>query len=161
LRENCTQLDGRQARGVVQWKASRPFMPIDYQRDDQRRLIVVILIDPVSFDDLTGATDRQWADGAWDYAILYDSTGTSTVRPPDEIQRLIDHTRSVGGARPRGPVGVAIPPRPDLLRQGLELADRGGPMRDIEILLNETQVNSWLVRHAVRRGVTRHQPVQD
>jgi hypothetical protein len=126
-------------------------MPIDYQRDDRRRLITVTLTDPVSFHDLTDQTDRQWAEDAWDYAILYDSRGTSTVRPPDEIQRLIDHTRSVGGERPRGPVGVAIPPRPDLLRQGLELADRAGPVRDIEILLNETQISSWLVRHAARR----------
>jgi hypothetical protein len=126
-------------------------MPIEYQRDDQRRLIRVTLIDPFSFDELASQTDRQWADGAWDYAILYDSRATRELRPPEEIQQLIHHTRSVGGARPRGPVGVAIPPRPELLRRGLELADRAGPRRDIEILLNETQITSWLVRHAVRR----------
>ena len=126
-------------------------MPIDYQRDDRRRLITVTLTDPFSSDELASQTDRQWADGAWDYAILYDSRATREIRPPEEIQQIIDHTRSVGGEHPRGPVGVAIPPRPELLRRGLELADRSRPRRDIEILLSETQVTSWLLRHAARR----------
>jgi hypothetical protein len=115
-------------------------------------LITVTLADPFSFDELARQTDRQWADDAWDYAILYDSRATRELRPPEEIQQLIDHTRAVGGERPRGPVGVAIPPKPELLRRGLELADRSGARRDIEILLSETQVQSWLLRHAARRG---------
>jgi hypothetical protein len=126
-------------------------MPIDYYRDERRRLITVTLTDPFSYEELASQTDRQWADRAWDYAILYDSRATRALRPPEEIQQLIAHTRSVGGDRPRGPVGVAIPPRPDILRRGLDLADKTGPLRDIEILLSETQIHSWLVRHAVRR----------
>jgi hypothetical protein len=126
-------------------------MPIDYYRDERRRLITVTLTDPFSYEELASQTDRQWADRAWDYAILYDSRATRALRPPEEIQQLIAHTRSVGGDRPRGPVGVAIPPRPDILRRGLDLADKTGPLRDIEILLSEKQIHSWLVRHAARR----------
>jgi hypothetical protein len=123
----------------------------EYHRDDRPRLLTVTLTDPFSFEELSRQTDRQWADGAWDYAILYDGRATRALRPPEEIQRLIDHTRSVGGDHRRGPVGVAIPPTPELLRRSLELADRFGPQRDIEILLSETQIQSWLVRQAVRR----------
>jgi hypothetical protein len=127
-------------------------MPIDYQRDDSRRLITVTITEPFSFADLLSQTDRQWREQTWEYAVLYDSRAAWQVRPPHEIQQLVDHTQAVGSGRPRGPVGVAIPPRPDSLRGGLELADRSGPQRDIEILLNVAQVDAWIARHAPRRG---------
>jgi hypothetical protein len=127
-------------------------MPIQYERDDQRRLIIVRLAEPYSLDALLNQTDRQWAERTWDYAVLYDSRATSHVTPTSELQLLVDYTHFVGGGQPRGPVGVAIPPRPEFLRGGLQLARLGGPLREIEILLNETQIEDWLVRHAPRRG---------
>jgi hypothetical protein len=128
-------------------------MPIEYQRDDLRRVITVTLIEPISLDELLSQTDRQWVEGVWEYAVLYDARAISHSRPPDELQRLVDHTRVVGGGKPRGPVGVAIPTRAETVRSGLDLAARAGPLRDIEILLNETQVKAWLVRNtAVRRA---------
>jgi hypothetical protein len=127
-------------------------LPIDYQRDDSRRLITVTLTEPFGFDELLSQTDRQWAEQTWEYAVLYDSRAIWHVTPPNEIQQLVEHTQTVGGGRPRGPVGVAIPPRPELLRGGLQLAQVSGPLRDIEILLNEAQLDAWLARHALRRG---------
>ncbi|MEP6935170.1 MAG: hypothetical protein ABI988_14750, partial [Nitrospirota bacterium] len=127
-------------------------MPIEYQRDDQRRLIRITMTDPFSFDDLLSQTDRQWAERTWDYAVLYDSRASQHIPPPGELQRLVEHTQMIGGGRSRGPVGVAIPRKSEAVRRGLDLAERSGPLRDIEILLNETQIASWLVRHAARRG---------
>jgi hypothetical protein len=122
-------------------------MPIQYERDDQRRLIIVELTEPYSLDELLNQTDRQWAEHTWDYAILYDRRTTSQVTPTSELQLLVDYTHFVGGGQLRGPVGVAIPPRPEFLRGGLELTRLGGPLRQIEILLNETQIEAWLARH--------------
>jgi hypothetical protein len=127
-------------------------MPIDYQRDDRRRLITVTLIEPFSFDELLSQTDRQWAEGTWEYAVLYDGRASQRISPPDELERLVEHTRILGGGRPRGPVGVAIPPRPEMFRSGLQLAKLSGPRRDLEILLNDAQVEAWIARHAARRG---------
>ena len=127
-------------------------MPIDYQRDDQRRLITVTLTDPFTLDELLRQTDRQWAEHAWEYAVLYDTRAVSSATPPVELQQLVEHTLVVGAGQPRGPIGVAIPPRPEVLRRGLQLAELAGPRREIEILLNEAQVNAWLTRHAPRRG---------
>jgi hypothetical protein len=127
-------------------------MPIDYQRDDRRRLITVTLTEPFSFDELLSQTDRQWAEDTWDYAVLYDSRASQRISPPDELQQLVEHTRILGGGRPRGPVGVAIPARPEMFRSGLALAKLSGPLRDIEILLNDAQVEAWLVRHAPSGG---------
>jgi hypothetical protein len=126
-------------------------MPIEYQRDDERRLIMVTMTDPFTFDDLLSQTERQWAEQIWEYATLYDSRASQHIPPSSEIQELVRHTQVIGGGNPRGPVGVAIPPRPEAVRGGLELAKVSGPLRDIEILLNEAQVENWLTRHARRR----------
>jgi hypothetical protein len=128
-------------------------MPIDFQRDDHRRLITVTLTDPFTFEELLSQTDRQWAEGIWNYAVLYDTTHSARrFNSNDEIQQLVDHTLVVGGGQPRAPVGVMIPPRPDILRGGLRLAEAAGPRRDLEILLTAAQVDAWLTRHAPRRG---------
>jgi hypothetical protein len=87
----------------------------------------------------------------WEYAVLYDSRGNYRVGQSNEIQQIVNHTHVVGGGRPRGPVGVAISPRPDILRGGIQLAQAAGPRRDFEILLSAPQVEAWLTRHAPRR----------
>ena len=56
-------------------------MPIDYQRDDRRRLITVTLTDPFSFDQLMSQTNRQWTEHTWESAVLYDSRGARQVTP--------------------------------------------------------------------------------
>ena len=127
-------------------------MPIDYRRDDHRRLITVTLTEPFSFDELLSQTDRQWAEHTWEYAVLYDTRASFHVSPKTEIQQLLERTQIVGGGRPRGPVGVAIPPRADIFGGGLLLAQLSGPSRDLEILVNEGQVERWLARHAIHRS---------
>jgi hypothetical protein len=122
-------------------------MPIDYQRDDRRRLITVTMTDPFSLEELLSQTDRQWAEHTWEHAVLYDSRASKHIPPPSEIQHLVEHTQVIGGGRSRGPVGVAVPPRPEAVRGGLQLAKLSG-RRDVEILLSEEQVEAWLVRHA-------------
>jgi hypothetical protein len=87
-----------------------------------------------------------------EYAVLYDGRATLRVTPASELQQLVDHTQVVGSECPRGPVGVVIPLRAELLRGGLRLAQLGGPRRDIEILLTDAQLEAWLTRHAPRRG---------
>jgi hypothetical protein len=126
-------------------------MPIDYRRDDLRRLITVTVTEPFSFDELLSQTDRQCAEQAWEYAVLYDSRATEHLYPASEIHELLTRTQVVGGGRPRGPVGAAIPARPDMFNSGLQLSTMAGSKRDIEILLTVPQVDAWLARHAVRR----------
>jgi len=127
-------------------------MPIEYRRDDSRRLIAVTMTDPFTLDDLLSQTDRQWAENTWEYAVLYDSRGSRHIPPPVEIQQLVDRTRIIGGGRSRGPVGIAVPPRPDAVRGGMQMTKAAGPLRDIEFLLSQAQVDAWLTRHAPRHG---------
>jgi hypothetical protein len=129
-------------------------MPIDYQRDDHRRLITVTVTEPFSFDELLNQTDRQWAEETWEYAVLYDSRATVHLYPPSELHDLLTRTQVVGGGRKRGPVGVAIPPRAEMFNSGQQLATLGGPGRDIEILMNVEQISAWIGRQAPRRKST-------
>jgi hypothetical protein len=126
-------------------------MPIEYQRDDRRCLITVTLIDPFTFGELLSQTDRQWSEDTWGYAVLYDTRASLHVIPAAELQQLVEHTRTVGAGRPRGPVGVMIPPR--RLRGGLALAKLSGPLRDLEVLMNDAQVEAWVTRNVRRESV--------
>jgi hypothetical protein len=127
-------------------------MPIDYRRDDRRRLITVTVTEPFSFDDLLDQVDRQWADQAWDYAVFYDARAIDHFPPTTDIRRLIERARAVGGGRHRGVLGLAIPPRPEMLRGGLRLGPQSGRPSDIEVLLTEAQLADWLGRHAFVRA---------
>jgi hypothetical protein len=129
-------------------------MPIHYQRDDQRRLITITLTQPFVFDELLNQTNRQWAEDTWDYAVLYDTRASLLVSPEGEFEQMVERARIVGGGRPRGPVGVVIPPRPDIFLDALSLATRSGQGRGVEVLLNPAQLDAWIARHAPRRGAS-------
>jgi hypothetical protein len=72
--------------------------------------------------------------------------------PASELHDLLTRTQIVGGGRPRGPVGVAIPPRAEMFSSGLQLATLGGPARNIEILMSVEQIAAWIARHAPQRS---------
>jgi hypothetical protein len=115
-------------------------------------LITVTVTDPFSFDDVLDQVDRQWAEEAWDYAALYDTRTIEHYSPSTEVQRLVERVRLVGGGRRRGDVGLAISPRPDLVRSGLRVGAQSGRASDIEVLLTEAQLADWLARHVFVRA---------
>jgi hypothetical protein len=127
-------------------------MPIEYQRDNRRRLIRVTITEPCSFEKLLNQTNRQWAEDAWNYAALYDVRAVALPTHERGLQQLADRMHAVGAGLPRGPVGVVIAPRPDMLRSGLRLAKLSRLGRDIEFLMSEEQVNEWLTRNAPMRA---------
>jgi hypothetical protein len=135
------------------WPAEtkRSTMPTSYERDDHRRLITITLTDPFRVEELFDRVDQQWAEQVWLYAVLYDARTIAVPAPPSELQRLTQHVQVVGNGQRRGPVGVVIPRRADMLRGGIQLSTASAPFNDLEILLNDAQVDVWLARHALRR----------
>ena len=123
-------------------------MPIDYQRDDSRRLITVTVTEPFSLDELLALVDRQWAEGAWDHALLYDVRQTAHSATREGLERLIDRVQVVGHGRRRGPIGVVIPARPERLRIALQLAALPGASQNLEVLVTGEQLEDWLRRCA-------------
>src|SRR3954453_6710207 len=97
-------------------------MPIDYDRDDDRRLITLTFTDPFTFEEALSQADRQSAEGTWEYAVLYDLRAMSRVPTPSQMQEGLSHIASLGGGQARGPVGIAIPPRTEIFARGLQYA---------------------------------------
>ena len=57
------QSQGAQTTSMTTSPEEKTPMPIDYRRDDQKRLITVTLTQPFAFDELPNQTDGQWAEG--------------------------------------------------------------------------------------------------
>jgi hypothetical protein len=82
-------------------------MPFTYERDDQRRLISVTMRDPMTFEETLSVVDRQLADGAWSYSLLYDARVMISHATPADARRLLDHVEQLAAEHgPRGPVAL-------------------------------------------------------
>ena len=123
-------------------------MPILYLSDDTRRLITVTVTEPYSVDDLLSAIDRHASEGAWEYAILYDQRGLTHASTEIDLEQIAEHVRVAGQGRPRGPVGLAIRPHPRSFLVGLTYSKLTKEFMDVEVLLNEVQLESWLSRNS-------------
>jgi hypothetical protein len=131
-------------------------MPIAYQRDDQRWLITVTVTEPCTVDDISSVIDRQEAEDTWEYALLYDLRAITDASTEANLQQLAERVKVAGGERKRGPVGIAIGPRPALFLMGLMYTQLIKEFVSVEVLLTAAQIDAWLVRNTVR-GSSRRQ----
>jgi hypothetical protein len=125
-------------------------MSLTCERDDDRRLIVVTAGDvpqPVTVDEMLAVIDRQWSEGLWHYALLYEFRGSSYVATDEEAKLVEDRLVVLGSMNPRGPVGLVVT-RPAAVRRGLSHADRTRGMQTFELLTTDAQVDEWLSRYA-------------
>jgi hypothetical protein len=123
-------------------------MPILYVSDDRRRLITVTVTEPYSVDDILSAIDRQASEGQWEYGILYDQRGLTHASTETDLEQIAEHVRVAGHGRPRGRVGLAIRPHPLSFLVGLTYSKLTREFMDVEVLLNEVQLESWLSRNS-------------
>ena len=126
-------------------------MPHTYERDDDRRLITVKLIEPSSVDDILSAVDRQAAEDTWEYAMLYDLRSVTQLLSETDVRVVADHVKAIGGGRQRGTVGIAIDVKPEWLRIGIKYSEMTRKVLVVEILLTAAQLDDWLLRNTRRR----------
>ena len=82
-------------------------MPVDYTKDDARRRIRIVGRDPISVADLIAHLDRQAADGAWGYSLLYDARGLATPPAPADLPQVVVHVQEISARHgARGPVAI-------------------------------------------------------
>jgi hypothetical protein len=132
----------------MKWEA----VPIAYERDDERRLISVTVVEPYSVDDILVVIDRQAAEDTWWYAILYDLRALIHMPAEGDLQQLADRVKVVGGGRKRGPVGIAVGTHPETFRAGLMYTQLAGKLVNVEVVLTAAQLDAWLARNAPRRS---------
>src|SRR5688500_12782850 len=123
-------------------------MPMTYQRDDHRRLIIVTATEPCSVDDISSVIDRQSGEDTWEYALLYDLRAMTDASTEADLQEIAERVKVVGGGRERGAVGIAIRARPALFLMGLMYSKLIKEFVTVEMLLTAAQIDAWLVRNA-------------
>ena len=121
-------------------------MPTQYDRDDRRRLITVVVTDPYTVEDLLAVIDRQFGEGTWAYAVLYDARAVESIVGQTDAQRLVDHAARVGRGHVRGPVGLWVSATPRRFEGGAVYAAAARASSSVEVLLTDTQTNDWIVR---------------
>ncbi len=122
-------------------------MSFIYDRNDDRRLIAVRLIEPTSVDDILAAVNRQAAEETWEYAMLYDLRSVTQIVSEADVQRVADRVKALGGGRVRGPVGIAIDVKPQWLRIGIRYSELTRKVNVVEVLLTSAQLDDWLARN--------------
>jgi len=131
-------------------------MPIEYQRDDERRVIIVTVTEPWSVDGISSVIERQSSEGTWDYPLLYDLRALTDASAEADLEQIAVRVRAIGGEPELGRVGIAIPARPALFLLGLMYANVMKDLVTVEVLLTAAQIASWLSRNA-RSGESRRQ----
>ena len=82
-------------------------MPFEYTKDDVRRRIKIVGRDPISTSDLMAHIDRQVADGAWTYGVLYDARATSNPPSAAEMPQMAAYVQKIAAQHgARGPVAI-------------------------------------------------------
>jgi len=123
-------------------------MPITYQRDDERRRVVVTTIGIVGLDDLLAVVDRQAADGLWAYGMLYDSRRVTSVASQTDVRTGIKHVETLSRAHGlRGPVAfvTTVPAAFGMVRMYSTLA--GQLHQAVEVFRDIGDAERWLETH--------------
>jgi hypothetical protein len=125
-------------------------VPILWQRDDERHLLIVTVTEPYTADEALQVLERQATEGIWDYPALYDLRAVKTVfwADPAAIKELVE---GVGGGRPLSPTALVIGGNPDQFRIALSHPGHTFGSADFEVLVTQTQVDDWIRRHTRRR----------
>jgi hypothetical protein len=100
-------------------------MPITYQRDDVNHRILATSVGEVTLADTLSIINRQAAEGAWTYGVLYDTRQGINTPTAEEVHMLLRHVGKLTTRHgPRGPVALVVGDSP-LLRIGQRYATLG------------------------------------
>ena len=84
-------------------------MPIHYERDDKKRRILAISEGEVTVHDTLAVIDRQVADGAWTYRMLFDTRASPSLPTLEELHLVVRHVGALTTRYgPRGPVALVV-----------------------------------------------------
>jgi hypothetical protein len=123
-------------------------MPITYERDDERRRVIVTATGSVDLDEVLAVIDRQAREGTWQYGMLYDSRRASTVGSPADVRVGLKHVHTVSQTYgQRGPVAfvTTTPAAYAMVRLYSTLA--GARHQAVEAFRDIGDAERWLAVH--------------
>ena len=120
-------------------------MAVTYQKDDARRRIVVTIVGTATSVDIVEIINRQLSEGAWQYAILYDSRLDTSQTPTAEVRAIIDYVaRCISQHGPRGPVAI-VTPNPVNYGMSRMYSTLGEPVNlTVEVFREMEEAEEWL-----------------
>ena len=93
-------------------------MPLYYECDAEKRRVTVLSVGSATLDEVLEVIDRQAADGAWSFGVLYDARLGGYAPTQDDVRRMVVHVGNVTTRRgPRGPVAFVVAD-PQLFKMG-------------------------------------------
>jgi hypothetical protein len=134
-------------------------MPITYERDDERRRIIVTTVGVVTVEEMLAVIDRQAREGTWRYGMLYDSRRVSTIASPADVRiglRHVDTLVTVHG--PRGPVAfvTTVLAAYGMVRMYSTLA--GQQHQTVEAFRDIGDAERWLAMHTIDEPAAKGSP---
>jgi hypothetical protein len=138
---------------VMYWRLAPP-TPEDrgaarftYTRDDERRQIRIMALQPLETEDIISIVERQARDQTWSYALIYDVRGVPRIPATADMRLIADlvqtHTLAHG---PRGPL-VTVTRQRDLVRTTHQYARRASKMGFVvEVFSDPEDAEIWVDR---------------
>jgi hypothetical protein len=100
-------------------------MPIHYERDDVHHRIVVTSVGSLTLDEALAVIDRQAAEGAWSYGVLYDARAAAAAPTASDVHQLLLRVGTLTAKHgPRGRVALVVLD-PKLSKMGRRYANLG------------------------------------
>jgi hypothetical protein len=121
-------------------------MPIHYERDDAHHRILVTSVGTVSLDDAMAIIDRQAAEGAWSYSVLYDARASAATPTPRDLHQLLLRVGTLTAEHgPRGRVALVVLD-PKLSKMGRRYASLGDlTSLDVCVFASIEEADRWLM----------------
>jgi hypothetical protein len=130
-------------------------MPMQYQRDDVQRRVVIAYPGRFAPADALAAIERHHAEGVWNYGVLYDLRQLQGLLPAiadlkAHMER--DAQRPVEASQPRGPVAI-VTLDPIVYGIACKYAAMGRATNmTIEVFRDRTEAETWLTAQTNREG---------
>ena len=120
-------------------------MPIQYERDDVRRRVVITFPGTYQASDGLAAIDRHHAEGAWAYGVLYDLRSLISQPSISDLKAYMERDVQVpdGEKRRRGPIAI-LAPNPIVYGIACTYAAMGRSKMSIEVFRDWKEADGWL-----------------
>ena len=120
-------------------------MPLNYTCDRAKCRITVVSVGAVTREETFAVIDRQAAEGAWSFGLLYDMRQGTSVPTGEDLHRMVLHVgRLTTKHGPRGPVALVVRD-PQLFIAGSKYSSLGDlTALNVKVFTSIEEADHWL-----------------
>ena len=122
-------------------------MPITLEIDNDRQCATFAMAGPFDANEVLQSLERQRNEGAWSYAVLFDTRRMTDSPTLDQVKHLFSVTGQPGPASEmRGPLAL-LATDAALYSMACAYMALGGATRKIEVFRELADAERWLDQH--------------